>query len=41
MSADDNRELVERFYDEVVNQRRLEMIGELLSEHFVHDEIAA
>ena len=37
MSADDNRELVERFYEEVVNQRRLETIDELLSKDFVHN----
>ena len=37
MSADANRELVERFYQEVVNERRLEAIDELLSEDFVHN----
>ena len=37
MSADANRELVERFYDEVVNQRRLETLDELLSKDFVHN----
>ena len=37
MSADVNRELVERFYEEVVNERRLETIDELLSEDFVHN----
>ena len=37
MSADTNRELVERFYEEVVNERRLETIDELLSEDFVHN----
>lgn len=37
MSADANRELVERFYEEVVNERRLEAIDELLSEDFVHN----
>ena len=37
MSADVNRELVERFYEEVVNERRLETIDVLLSEDFVHN----
>ena len=37
MTADANRGLVERFYEEVVNERRLETIDELLSEEFVHN----
>ncbi|MFM9164355.1 MAG: ester cyclase [Solirubrobacterales bacterium] len=37
MSAEENRELVERFYEEVVNERRLETIDELLTEDFVHN----
>ena len=37
VSAETNQALVERFYDEVVNQRRLETIDELLSEDFVHN----
>ena len=37
MSSDANQELVERFYQQVVNERRLEMIDELLSEDFVHN----
>ena len=37
MSADTNRALVERFYEEVVNERRLETIDVLLSEDFVHN----
>lgn len=37
MSADTNRALVERFYEEVVNERRFETIDVLLSEDFVHN----
>ena len=37
MSSDANRELVERFYQQVVNERRLDAIDELLSEDFVHN----
>ena len=37
MSADENCELVERFYREVINDRRLDVIDELISEDFVHN----
>lgn len=37
MVGDGNRELVERFYREVVNERRLEVIDELLAEDFSHN----
>ena len=37
MSAAENEELVERFYREVINERRLEAIDELLADDFVHD----
>jgi len=35
MSADDNKALARRFYDEVVNGGRLELIDELLAPDFV------
>jgi len=37
MSAEANRELVERFYREVVNERKLGVIDELISDDFVHN----
>lgn len=37
MAGNANEELVERFYREVINERRLETIDELLSEDFCHD----
>jgi steroid delta-isomerase-like uncharacterized protein len=37
VAADPNQELVERFYREVINERRLDVIGEVLAEDFVHD----
>lgn len=37
MSDEDNVRLVERFYDEVINERRLEVIDELISDDFVHN----
>ncbi|MFM8519503.1 MAG: ester cyclase [Solirubrobacterales bacterium] len=37
MAGDENRELVERFYREVVNERLLEVIDELLAEDFSHN----
>jgi len=37
MSATANRELVERFYREVINERKLGVIDELLSDDFVHN----
>jgi len=37
MSAEANRDLVERFYREVINERKLGVIGELISDDFVHN----
>ena len=37
MPADANSELVERFYREVINERRLDLIDELITEDFVHN----
>ncbi len=37
MSAKGNRELVERFYREVINERRLGAIDELISDDFIHN----
>ena len=37
MSSDANRELVERFYREVINDRMLGVIDEVISEDFVHN----
>jgi len=37
MSAEVNRELVERFYRQVINERRLDVIDDLLTEDFVHN----
>jgi steroid delta-isomerase-like uncharacterized protein len=36
-SADANKELVRRFYREVINEQRVDAIDELLSEDFVHN----
>jgi len=37
MPADANSELVERFYREGINERRLDLIDELITEDFVHN----
>lgn len=37
MSLDANKELVRRFYDEVINGRDVEAIDRLLTEDFVHN----
>lgn len=37
MTTDSNTELVERFYEEVINQRRLGVLDELLADDFVHN----
>lgn len=37
MPAEANRELIERFYQEVINERRLGTIDQLISEDFVHN----
>jgi len=36
-SPEENKELVRRFYREVINERRIDSIDELLSEDFVHN----
>ena len=35
MQADANRELVERIYREIINERNLDVIDELISDDFV------
>ncbi len=37
MAAAENKELVRRFYREVINEQRVDAIDELLSEDFVHN----
>lgn len=35
--ADDNKQLVRRFYEEAINQRDLDAVDRLLGEDFTHD----
>jgi len=39
MTAKENEQVVKRFYAEVINDRRLDAIDELVSEDFVHNGI--
>ena len=37
MSVEENKELVRRFYREVINERKVDAIDDLLTEDFVHN----